>query len=176
MLEKHQLWRTSISSTLGGGEGRDIRAKVKCRKKKGAGEVVLRFRFYFLLPYSNVICNKLNLFPRVKSVLPVMAISELPILISAPESFVFFSLPCPPKEESDRMTLVGTWLLEALLSSLPLTLVSVSSYTLPSLATLTPFVSVSEDSGHISCDGRKDADGDSEDEADRHSHDPELDR
>lgn len=42
--------------------------------------------------------------------------------------------------------------------------------------TLTPFVSLSEDSDHLSCDGREDADGDSEDEANRQSQDPELGR
>lgn len=67
-------------------------------------------------------------------------------------------------------------LLQAPLSFLPFTLFPVSSYPTPSLATLTPSVSLSEDSGHLSCDGRKDADGDSEDEADRQSHDPELGR
>lgn len=67
-------------------------------------------------------------------------------------------------------------LLQAPLCFLPFTLLHVSSYPTPSLATLTPFVSLSKDSGHLSCDGRKDADGDSEDEADRCSHDPELGR
>jgi len=66
--------------------------------------------------------------------------------------------------------------LQAPLSFRPFTLFPDSSYPTPSLATLTPCVSLSEDSGHLSCDGRKDADGDSEDEADRHSHDPQLGR
>lgn len=61
-------------------------------------------------------------------------------------------------------------------SFLPFTLFPVSSYCTPSLATLTPFASLSEDGEHLSCDGRKDADGDSEDKADRRSHDPELGR
>lgn len=68
----------------------------------------------------------------------------------------------------------GYLLLQTPLSFLPFTLFPVSSYPTPPQATLTP--SLSKDSGHLSCDGRKDADGDSEDEADRHSHDPELGR
>lgn len=60
--------------------------------------------------------------------------------------------------------------------SLPFTLFSVFSYLTPIPGTLTPFVSLSEDSGHLSCDGRKDANGDGEDKADRQSQDPELGR
>lgn len=66
--------------------------------------------------------------------------------------------------------------LQAPLSFLPFTLFSVFSYLTPIPGTLTPFVSFSKDSGRLSCDGRKDADGDSEDEADRQGHDPELGR
>ena len=34
---------------------------------------------------------------------------SLPVLISIHEVFVIFLLPCPVKEGSDRVALVGTW-------------------------------------------------------------------
>jgi len=46
------------------------------KKGEEGGGGVLRFWFYFSLPYPDSIGNRLNYFPQVVSVLPVMVIGE----------------------------------------------------------------------------------------------------
>ena len=56
---------------LGGEEVEKIGSEVEPRKKGGVGESVFKIWFYFSLSCSDLIGNKLNQFPQVKSVLPV---------------------------------------------------------------------------------------------------------
>lgn len=73
--------------------------KTEPGKKGGMGEGVLRFFFYFSLPYSDnnkIIYNKIiNYFPQVESLSPEMVIAEyLPMLLPQPISLLIYFL-CP---------------------------------------------------------------------------------
>lgn len=72
------------------------------------GERWFMIWFYFSLSHSDLIGNKFNQFPRVKSTLPVTVIDEwsLPILISSQESLIVF---CPAGETRGRAAMEGTW-------------------------------------------------------------------
>lgn len=67
--------QTQYLSHLGVG-GKKTGVKLSLGRQEKGGERVLRFSFYFSLPYSDLIGNKLNSFSEVKPVLPVTVIGD----------------------------------------------------------------------------------------------------
>jgi len=59
-----------------GGRRQRNRSEVEPRKKGGMGGRCFKIWFYFSLFYSDLIGNKLNNFPQMEPVLPVMVIGE----------------------------------------------------------------------------------------------------
>lgn len=59
---------------------------------RGKGKGVFKIRFYFLLSYSDLMSNKFNQFPQVKSVLPVLVTGYLSLALLWPMSFSLYFL------------------------------------------------------------------------------------
>jgi len=85
---------------LKGKEVEKIRSKIKPRKKGRVKVRCFTIWFYFPLPYSDLIGNKLNYFPQAESILPMTITGEPPLsaLISAQKPIGIFSLPFPAEE------------------------------------------------------------------------------